>query len=507
MKYFQFIFLFLSFNLVHSQEISGIVIDSLNNESIPFAAITSNFNNNTITNEDGKFRVFKDSSFSEKDSLFISSIGFRSLSLSLNNNNKFIRIVLSAKAIQLKSVEVRNRKKLSVDQILKKVKKNVANTYDLGYRSKKIFWRETGMGETKKIDFKIKNSSIVEFDQDFMDSISSTIPKKTNFYLENLLDFYGNRDPENQKISIVRSARLLNKENQISLELLQNKIQPIVELRVKPDSYFKFKSGILPLDITLDGVDLRAIDSTDNSRLEKIKKNELDDRERFNNSIRRFIKKTSNYYLRYDYEKERLDLEVFKKSRLYNFKLVELSYIGYDPIYIIDYTPKSSKALYKGRLYIHADDFAVVRIDFNSIDVLDDFDLFGISYSLDYRFGKQIFKKNINGKYDLYFSENNIQRSFGLDRPLKIIEKNKNVKGRRKQNQLKMDIIFKARSKIKTEFIVLNNISIKKNDYQSYKEIESDLPFELTKYDPDFWNGYNIIEPSEVLKSFKIEKN
>jgi hypothetical protein len=506
MKFFKISILFLIIKFGYSQEISGIVIDSLNNEPIPFAAITSNFNNNTITNEEGKFRIFKDIPFSEEDSLFISSIGFSSLSVSLNNN-KSIRISLSAKAIQLKSVEVRNREKLAASQIIEKVKNSLVNVYGFDYASKKIFWRETIMGETKKIDFKIKNSSIKEFDQKFMDSISSTIPKKTNFYQEVLSDFHGNKEPENQKISIVRSARLLNKENQISIELLQKKIQPIVELRIKPDSYFKFKSGILPVDITLDGVDLRAIDSTDNSQLEKIKKNELDDKKRWNSSNRRFIKRTSDYYLKFDYKKVRLDLEVFKKSRLSNFKLVELSYIGYDPIYIIDYTPKSSKALYKGRLYIHADDFAVVRIDYNSVDVLDDFDLFGISYSLDYRFGKQIFKKNNNGKYDLYFSENNIQRSFGLERPLKIIEKNKNVKGRRKQNQLKMDIIFKARSKLKTEFIVLNNVSINKSDYQSYKEIESDLPFELTEYDPEFWNGYNIIEPSEVLKGFKIEKN
>tara|TARA_B110000008_G_scaffold94019_1_gene96378 strand:+ start:1333 stop:2853 length:1521 start_codon:yes stop_codon:yes gene_type:complete len=506
MKYFQFIFLFLFYGLGYSQEISGIVIDSLNNESIPFAAITSNFDNNTITNEEGKFRIFKDGSFDKNDSLFISSIGFHSRSLPLSDN-KFIRVLLSAKAIELNSVEVSNREKLSVDQILKKVKKNIINTYDLGYRSKKIFWRETGMAETKKIDFKIKNSSIAEFDQILMDSISSTIPRKTNFYKENLSEFYGNKDPDNQKITAVKSARLLNKENQISLELIQNKIQPIVELRIKPDSYFKFKSGIFPIDITLDGINLRAIDSSDTSRLEKIKKNELDDKKQFNNNNRKFIKSISDYYLKFDYEKERFDLEVFKKSRLYNFKLVELSYIGYDPIYVIDYTPSSSKAKYKGKLYIHADDFAVVRIDYNTTDVLYDFNLFGVSASVDYRFGKQIFKKNNNGKYDLYFSENTFQRSFGLDRPLKIVEKNKNVKGRRKQNELKMDIVFKGVAKIKTEVIFLNNIPIKSNDFEAYKESDSDLPFELTKYDPDFWNGYNIIEPSEVLKSFKIEKN
>ena len=123
MKYFQFIFLFLFYGLGYSQEISGIVIDSLNNESIPFAAITSNFDNNTITNEEGKFRIFKDGSFDKNDSLFISSIGFHSRSLPLSDN-KFIRVLLSAKAIELNSVEVSNREKLSVDQILKKVKKN-----------------------------------------------------------------------------------------------------------------------------------------------------------------------------------------------------------------------------------------------------------------------------------------------------------------------------------------------------------------------------------------------
>ena len=64
MKFFKISILFLIIKFGYSQEISGIVIDSLNNEPIPFAAITSNFNNNTITNEEGKFRIFKDIPFS-----------------------------------------------------------------------------------------------------------------------------------------------------------------------------------------------------------------------------------------------------------------------------------------------------------------------------------------------------------------------------------------------------------------------------------------------------------
>ncbi len=488
----------------HSQEISGIVIDSLNKQPIPFVAITSNFNKSTISNEEGKFKIHKDSFFSNKDSLFISSIGFTPITISCNGVQE-VEIILSAKAIELKSVEVKNRKKMTAIEIIDKVKNNVKNVYDFDYLSKKIFWRETTIAETTEIDLKIKKSSIKEFDQLFMDSIVSTIPVKSNFYIETLSEFYGNRNPEKQKINAIKSAQLLNKENQISLELLEKKIQPIVELRIKPDSYFKFKSGIFPVDLSLDGVDLRAVDSTDVSRLEKIKKKKLDERKNFNLTNRNFIREMSNFYI--DFKKKKLNLEIFNKSRMYDFILVELSYLGYEPVYIIDYFPRSSKVKYKGRIYIHADDFALIRYDYQSIEPLRDFNLFGISFKVENRHGIRIFKKNTNNKYDLYFGENYYENSFGLDRPLKIIEKNKNVRGRRKQNELKMNILFKGDSSTKTEYIVLNNGVLRKIDFDSYKEIEAEIPYNLNEYDPKFWNGYNIIEPSKVVKDFKIEKN
>ena len=174
---------------------------------------------------------------------------------------------------------------------------------------------------------------------------------------------------------------------------------------------------------------------------------------------------------------------------------------------MIDYFPKSSKISYKGRLYIHADEFALLRIDYQSTEPLRDFNLFGVSFKVFNRYGTRMFKKNHDGKYDLYFSENYYERSFGLDRPLKIIEKNKNVKGRRKQNQLNMDIIFRGNSKIKTQYIVLNSKKLIKKDFEAYNQIESEIPVKLIKYDSNFWNGFNIIEPSQIIKDFKIEKN
>ena len=65
-KIFISIFLLIFFNLP-AQELSAIIIDSLDQQPIPFVTITSNFDKNTITNEEGKFRLFKDESFSNFD--------------------------------------------------------------------------------------------------------------------------------------------------------------------------------------------------------------------------------------------------------------------------------------------------------------------------------------------------------------------------------------------------------------------------------------------------------
>ena len=263
--------------------------------------------------------------------------------------------------------------------------------------------------------------------------------------------------------------------------------------------------GLNPVDISADGVDFRSIDSTDSAQIEKVQQRKLDDKKDFNLMNRNFIKYMSNYYI--DTKKKKLMIYPFNKTRLFDFNFIELSYLEDEPIYVIDYFPKSSKISYKGRLYIHADEFALLRIDYQSTEPLRDFNLFGVSFKVFNRYGTRMFKKNHDGKYDLYFSENFYERSFGLDRPLKIIEKNKNVKGRRKQNQLNMDIIFRGNSKIKTQYIVLNSKKLIKKDFEAYNQIESEIPVKLIKYDSNFWNGFNIIEPSQIIKDFKIEKN
>ena len=124
-------FFYLIFSNASSQEISGKVLDSRNLDPIQFATIITNFNSNTITNEDGYFKVFKNSPFTKNDSIYISSLGYSTINFSIMSKSKIdnLSFLLSPKSIALESVTVQNRKQLTLEEILKNVKNNVVDVY------------------------------------------------------------------------------------------------------------------------------------------------------------------------------------------------------------------------------------------------------------------------------------------------------------------------------------------------------------------------------------------
>ena len=117
--------------------------------------------------------------------------------------------------------------------------------------------------------------------------------------------------------------------------------------------------------------------------------------------------------------------------------------------------------------------------------------------------GTFIYSKNNADKYALKYAEVEMGSKFGVKRPLKIIEKNKHVKGRRKQNEISTDIHFIVSNITKKELVVFENESISEASFNSFTEKAKVKPTYLPKYDPDFWKGYNVMEPNEAIKDFK----
>src|SRR5690606_31411452 len=88
------------------------------------------------------------------------------------------------------------------------------------------------------------------------------------------------------------------------------------------------------------------------------------------------------------------------------------------------------------------------------------------------------------------------------DRPLTIIEKNKFVAGRRKQNELDLDILIKAGNLSKYQLVVYESLPLEESSYENL-EVSEPFEYETFKvYNPEFWDGYNIIEPNAAIKAF-----
>ena len=161
---------------MRSQEISAVIKDSLTKEAIPFATIYLSSGKGIITNIEGRFKMQYDASKQLDDSLFVSCMGYKTIGYPVKSFKDSI-VFLPSKTIALGSIILSN-KNLSAEDIIKEVKKNIAEKYELGLTHKKIFFRESGSQEFKKLRVKVKKSSIKEFNQAFWDSTLLKIPRK-----------------------------------------------------------------------------------------------------------------------------------------------------------------------------------------------------------------------------------------------------------------------------------------------------------------------------------------
>ena len=165
------------------------------------------------------------------------------------------------------------------------------------------------------------------------------------------------------------------------------------------------------------------------------------------------------------------------------------------------------KGKYSGNVWIDSENFSIIKIEQLNNIVLRDFSLFGISFELYYHRATLVFNNFSSEKYQLQFLESEFKFRSGINRPIKIVEKNKYVRGRRKQNELLARINFNLDQSSKTTLIVFDDIPINEGEYNKLNEQKSFKQDKLHSYDPNYWKDYSVIEPNQVIKSFKVNSN
>lgn len=480
-----------------AQTLTSIVVDSATQKPIPYVTVQLN-NKGVITNEEGRFSFQLNKSIQPTDSLTISCIGYASIKKPLDQFAEKV-IVLSAKAIELNPVIVTN-KNYTPEEIIEIVEENITKNYNLGLAKKRVFLRETYSSQILKADYKLKKSTIEAFNKDFIDNLLNQVPKNNTVYNEVLGDLYGGSDSEAQKLDLIKASELYDKSLELDFEVLEEKFNTIIKENVKTDSYFKIKSGLFGTKVDGELFD-KDVDSTDvaalNKKLEEEKKNKEERKAFFAKFKRRTL---GNLYENLPVFED-TDYNVLFKPGRYELALEDFTYLGESAVYVLRFTPKRSEE-FKGKLYINSDDFALIRMDFENVKPLRDFRLLGISLKEYLAKGRIIFTKGENQKYHLSYYDITKGIRAGFKRPLKIIELNKVVKGRNRQNELSMKIDAAFGNRNRYELVVFDETPINDTQYDSFKENNTVLPKYMPNYDPEFWKGYTIIEPNQAIKEF-----
>ena len=486
-----------------AQVISSKIVDSISKEPIPYATILFK-KKGMISNEEGKFSFLYKNGAKPTDTLTISCIGFKTIAKPLNQFKDSL-IYMSPKTIELKEV-VLTDKKYTAKEIIEKVKENITKNYNFDYTKKRLFFRESQHQNFIKSDYKLKKSTIKELNKPFLDSVLKSVPKKNSYYTEILADLYGNFTKEKQKIELIKASELYDKNNEVGLTALEDKFNKILEKNVKPNSYFKIKSGIFGDKVGMEEFKGKEVDSTDtdalNKKLEEEKKKKEDRKKNFAKYRRSSLANMMDGL----FFNEKSKLNFLNKSNKYEFTMLDLTFLGNDAVYVLEFKPKGS-ADYKGKLYINTEDFAIIRADYENVKAVKNFKLLGISFRIYQSKGKIIFNKGEDNRYNLQYLEKESASRFGIRRPLKIIEKNKHVRGRRKQNELYVKLDMAVTSSEKNEVVVFDVKNVNTSVFDTFKENNTMLPTYMPKYNPEFWKGYSIMEPNQAIKDFTVIVN
>lgn len=494
-KLFLLQILLFSILIATSQNVSIKLLDEETGESVAFATIQFSELDGVMSNEEGLFTIQESDFENSADSLSISCMGYQKQSVFKKDLSENDTIKLTAKVFKISPV-ILSSKKMSVNQIIKNVKNKIETNYITDNVKYNVFLRENYYQKQNKWDLKVKKSTIKELDQYAIDTIFNKIPKEFITLNESYSKFYLGSD-EQSKTQIEKIMHIRSKHQKFSTDNMQKDFYNALQKNMKGNSYLVIKTGIIRLDKT------ESIDSI----LTEMKKGQ----EKEYGDYAEVIQKNRNNSFRHTLDKlfihPKSKQDYIYKSYKYDFELIEFSEINNDLVYVIDFKPKN-KAKYKGRLYIDTETFAIVRADVEGAhDVFDKhFNMFGISSSTINVSKTVLFEKNKDSQYYIKYYKSYSSHSQGVKRDFKIIEKNKIIKGKNKQNQLDLAVNIKTYSYSKWEMVFTNPQNLSSSDFTSFKTKDDYILKEFTSYPKTFWNGYNILTPEKAIQELKIEE-
>ena len=448
--------LFFSFSTaVYGQHIT--VLDSSSQEPIPFVHVYDG-NKGVIASATGAFYWQNNTA----DSISLSCMGYATKTIGVDQLKD--SLFLMPKALALAPIVVSNRT-LTAKEIMARVLENTPNNMDFGLSSNEVYVVTKDKEVVQKMDIEIKKSTIPELDQTFVDEILQEMPKNEEsiYYTQSkwLRDSGG---LELHKLEVMQAASLQDSLAEATYASMKETIEGILKKRVKKESYFKVKSGPL-ISTKVDNDNPKEVDSTAKESVE------ITPKDYASRQLDR-LKRKVNILL---FEGKNWALPFMENPHKYSLTNEGIVYDQRVPTYKLRFTSKKRKD-YSGYLLVDVVDFGVHKISYHNNKHEFRIKLFGLFFEerLDNR--TYVFVKNQLDKYTLYNMSEVYQSKMGLKRPIKIIEKNKVVKGRNRQNVLSMNVNFSIKNTIEEDMYFNIFRTISKTEYNAFKAAHTVTP-------------------------------
>ncbi|WP_313805614.1 carboxypeptidase-like regulatory domain-containing protein [Flavobacterium sp.] len=488
----------------NSQNLTARILNG-NNEPLPFATVKIENQAELISNNEGYFS-FNENQISSSSSIKVSFIGYVSQQLTLAElKSQHLIITLLPASFELENITISNKKPDPL-QIITEAKNRLPKNYTSLESStkRKLFFRESDIFKPSKLNLDITKST--GFSKSQLKEVNADLKNFTNKFISNpaqeYKDILGNyysgkvktKDDKTfflSKLDVIKATNIKGNMSAASFDDIEENGTNLLLKHLDTTKFYRVKSGLFG---SRDTVTLnKEYNSKDKKKaVSKVVSNKF--------KIQTFLAK--QYFNKHK-------LNFITETNLYSYILQETIYddTENDIIYVISFSPRKSKAIYQGTLYINESDYAVIKCNYELAEgkKVSGFNLkflLGVKASENISKGTLLFKKDrLNKNYNLQYAYEESGQYFYVNRPLKFIELTKEEK-----DVVALDIKVEGNTVTKTELLTITKEEISDTDFTNFKETDFDF-IKLNQYDPEIWKNHISIEPSHAMKQYRTSND
>jgi len=471
-------------------QLKGRILDSKSNTPLPYANIyVLNKHRGVISNEAGYFSL-NTNGLSQTDSIKFQYIGYKTRTICLVNIKDSSDIFLEEEMINLSETLIFGSTP-NLKQIVKKVIENKENNYKKTTSVSKVFVRRRENTDIENFNLDMKKTSFEELDEKMVQTMENALPKNSISYTDFMGDVYFSAVEEDSikfKTNPIRTVSL--KEKDIAeLDQLEKVFDKLLS-NTAEEEYWKIKSGVFGQKLDIDANDTTTkkenTDTTDNNQ-RRLKY--------FNYRIAGNLKYSNM-------DDEKLWEFLYKPAR-YKYTLAGGISVGGEPVYIIDFEP-ASRGLYKGRMYISIETYALIKADYEYAEGKNgrDLSLLGVSFSEDHFKGSVFFQKK-DSVYKLKYFSKSEGSSVGFDRSVALLKKKKRWLFDKKLNEIKVGVDLGIKSQSLVEFLILDYEEISHSKFANFIQPEKMDVIYVEQFNDSLWKDFSIIEPTVKMREYR----